>query len=76
MFKVTIIGQVCIHCNLSVKKRRMVCEDLGGILFVLVSTCVISKNMNIPNWSSMTENTIKLGGIGVLGYPVYFYICE
>ena len=48
-------------------------EDRGRILFAFVSTCVVGKNQNIPNGSSMDDDAITLGGIGVLGS--LFYIC-
>ena len=56
-------------------KRCMAHKDRGRILFMFVPTCVVSKNRNTRNWSSMGDNTITAwGGIGVLGSP--FYICD
>ena len=55
-------------------KHHMVREDLGRILFALVSTCVVGKNPNTPNWSSMADDAITQSGIGVLG-SFFFHIC-
>ena len=54
-------------------KRRMAHEDCGRILFAFVSACVVDKNLNTPNWSSMADDAITRGSIGVLGS--LFYIC-
>ena len=51
----------------------MVHKDHGPILFAIVSACVVGKNQNIPNWSSMADDAITQGGIEVLGSP--FSIC-
>ena len=47
--------------------------NTGHDLFVFVSTFVVGKNPITPNWSSMADNAITRGSIGVLGSP--FYIC-
>ena len=49
----------------------MACEDRERILFAFVSTCVVGKNPNTPNWSSMADDAITQSGIGVLGSPFY-----
>ena len=54
-------------------KRCTACEDRGCILFVLVSVCVVGKNPNTPNWSSMADDAIAQGSIWLLGSP--FYTC-
>ena len=53
----------CIYCSLSVKIN--VREMLHGaqrscecILFAFVSMCVVGKNLNIPNRSSMADDAI------------------
>ena len=43
-------------------KRCKACEDCRHILFVFVSTCMVSKNLNTPNWSSMADDAITWGG--------------
>ena len=53
----------------------MACEDRGRIMLVFVSACVVGKNLNTPNWSSMADDAITQSGIGVLGCPP-FYICD
>ena len=37
-------------------------KDRGHILFAFVSACVVGKNLNIPNWSSVADNAITQGG--------------
>ena len=54
-------------------KRHTVREDRGHILFAFVSTFVVGKNPNTPNWSSMADNAITWGSIEGLGSC--FYIC-
>ena len=46
-------------------------KDRGRILFAFVSTCVVGKNPNTPNLSSMADDAITRSGIGVPGSPVY-----
>ena len=72
--KITVIHQVRMYCGLSMKINT--CERakiVDGVLFAFVSSCVIVINPNAPNWSSMADNAITRGSIGVLGSP--FYIC-
>ena len=53
-----------MYCNLGAKKKRPKArEDHGLILFVFASACVVGKNPNTPNWSSMADNTITQGGM-------------
>ena len=43
-------------------------KDRGSILFAFASAGVVSKNLNTPNWNSMTDDTIaRSKGIEVLG---------
>ena len=54
-----------------------VCEDHGRILFAFISMCVIGKDMNTPNWSSMTDDTITWEwGTGCLeqGFSMIFLV--
>ena len=73
--KIHMICQVHMNCSLSVKIKR--CEtphstQRSRTHFVyFVSTCVVSKNRNTPSWSSMADDAITRGGIGVLGSPFY-----
>ena len=48
----------------------MVHKDRWRILFAFVSVCVDEKYPNTPNWNSMADDAITLGGIGVLESPV------
>ena len=63
-----MICQVRMYCGMSVEINML--EKLHGAqrpwthLFVFVSACVVSKNLNIPHWSSMADDAITLGGIG------------
>ena len=52
-------------------KRRTARTDRGRILFAFVSSCVGGTNPNTPNWSSMAEDAITWGGVGVLGTLVF-----
>ena len=45
------------------------------VCIVFVSACVVGKNSNTPTWSSMADNAITWGSIGVLGSPFYTCIC-
>ena len=36
-----------------------------------VPACVVDKNLNTPNWNSITDDTITQEGIGVLGSLFY-----
>ena len=60
-----------MYFDLSVKinpvKRRTWRKDRGRVLFAFVSGCVVGKSPNTPNWSSMADDAITQGGIGVLG---------
>ena len=38
----------------------MMREDCGSILFAFVSACVVNKNLNTPNWSSMADDAIMV----------------
>ena len=49
-------------------------KESGQILFMFVSMCVVGKNPNTLNRSTMAEDIIILGGKGVLGLS--FYICD
>ena len=39
----------------------------------IVDACLVGKNPNTPNWSSMADDATTRGGIGVLGSS--FYMC-
>ena len=59
-------------CGLSVKiNMRMARKVRGHILFAFVSACVVGKNQNTPNLSSMANDAITRSGIGVPGSLVY-----
>ena len=62
-------------CGLSMKINM--CETPYGSqrswTHAFVSTCVVVKNPNSPNWCSMADDSITRGGIGVLGFPFYLW---
>ena len=75
--KITVIRQVRVCCGLSAEINMH--ETPHGAQrswahFVCVSACVVGKDPNTPNWSSMADDAITRGGIGVLGS--LFCICE
>ena len=41
-----------------IRKHRVACEDRGHILIVFVPAYVVGKNLNTPNWSSMSDDVI------------------
>ena len=61
----TVVRQVRMYCGQSVKvkivKRRT---------FAFVFTCVVGKN---PNWSSMADDAITRGGIGIISF-LYLWV--
>ena len=44
-------------------------EWRSSISFAFVSGCVLCKNQNAPTWSSISDDAITHGGIGVPGSP-------
>ena len=70
----TVIRQLRMHCGLGMKVNTPEMPHcMQRSLTHFVSTCVVGKNPNTPNWSSMADDTITWGSIGVLGS--LFYIC-
>ena len=47
-----------MYCGLSVKINMRETPYKGRILFVFVSVCVVGKNPNTPNWSTIADDAI------------------
>ena len=45
-------------------RYKHVHKDHGHILFAFVAICVVGKDLNISNWSSVADDTITQGGLG------------
>ena len=71
--KIIVIRQVRMYCCLTVKinmrESCKACKNRVCVLFAFVSACVVSKNLNTPNLSSMADDPITQGGIGGPGSP-------